>query len=123
MGPCAFCGAPAPFGFDAHLARLRSEGRTIWACADHRASLPGKKQGGYEMDNLQEFEAGETEDLTTAAGAMARHWKTHGLGEHVAAIGREQGFEGARVLLAAWLALRAKRAEIEHAGTRDVIPY
>ncbi len=75
------------------------------------------------MDELQEFEQGEQDDLATAAAAMARHWKEQGLGEHVAAIGREQGFEGARVLLAAWLALRAKRVEIEHAGTRDVVPY
>ncbi len=75
------------------------------------------------MDVLQEFEDGETEDLTTAAGALARHWKAAGLGEHVAAIGREQGIDGARVLLGTWLALRAKRHDVEHAGARDVIPY
>ena len=123
MGPCAFCGAPAPFGFDPRLARLRSEGRVIWACAGHRAGLPEKQQGGHEMDSLQSFEDDESEDLAAAAGAMARHWKAQGLGEHVAAIGREQGLEGARVLLGTWLALRAKRHEIEHAGARDVIPY
>ena len=123
MGPCAFCGAPAPFGFDAHLAGLRSKGRIIWACADHCAGLPEKQQGGHEMDSLQSFEDDESEDLAFAAAAMARHWKAQGLGEHVAAIGREQGFEGARVLLGTWFALRAKRHEIEHAGARDVIPY
>ncbi len=123
MGPCAFCGAPAPFGFDAHLAGLRSKGRTIWACADHRAGLPEKQQGGHEMDSLQSFEDDEVEDLAFAAAAMARHWKAQGLGEHVAAIGREQGLEGGRVLLGTWLALRAKRVEVEHAGERDVIPY
>ena len=123
MGPCAFGGAPAPFGFDARLAGLRSKGRVIWACADHRAGLPKKQQGGHEMDELQEFEDDETEDLTTAAGAMAKFWKAHGLDEHVAAIGREQGIEGARVLLGTWFALRAKRHDVEHAGARDVIPY
>ena len=75
------------------------------------------------MDALQEFEDGETEDLTTAAGAMALHWKAQGLGEHVAAIGREQGLEGARVLLGTWLALRAKRHDVEHAVGHDAIPY
>jgi len=88
-----------------------------------RAGLPGKQQGGYGMDELQEFEDGEREDLTTAAGAMAKFWKAHGLDEQVRAIGQEQGIEGARVLLGTWLALRAKRHEIEHAGARDVIPY
>ena len=89
MGPCAFCGAPAPFVFDAHLTGLRSKGRTIWACADHRAGLPKKQQGGREMDELQEFEDDEIEDMAFAAAAMARHWKAQGLGEHVAAIGRD----------------------------------
>ena len=73
------------------------------------------------MDELQEFEDGEREDLTTAAGAMAKFWKEQGLGGQVRAIGREQGFEGARVLLGTWFAMRAKRHEIEHAGTRDVV--
>ncbi len=95
----------------------------IWACADHRAGLPEKQQGGHEMDSLQSFEDDESEDLAAAAGAMARHWKAQGLDEHVRAIGREQGFEGARVLLGTWLALRAKRHEIEHAGARDVVPF
>ena len=75
------------------------------------------------MDELQEFEQDEQDDLAAAAAAMARHWKAQGLGEHVAAIGREQGFEGARVLLGTWFAMRAKRHEIEHAGTRDVVPF
>ena len=123
MGPCRYCGAPAPFGFDAHLAGLRSKGRTIWACADHRASLPKKQQGGHEMDSLQSFEDDESEDLAAAAGAMARHWKEQGLGEHVAAIGREQGLAGGRVLLGTWFALRAHRQNAEHAGARDVVPY
>ena len=123
MGPCRYCGAPAPFGFDAHLAGLKSKGRTIWACAAHCAGLPGKQAGKNTMDELQAFEQDEIEDMATAAGAMARHWKAQGLGEHVAAIGREQGLEGGRVLLGTWLALRAKRHEIEHAGARDVIPY
>ncbi len=123
MGPCAFCGALAAFGFDAHLAGLRSKGRTIWACAGHRADLPKKQQGGHEMDELQEFEDGEIEDMAFAAAAMARHWKAQGLGEHVAAIGREQGLEGGRVLLGTWFSLRAKRHEVEHAGARDVIPF
>ncbi len=123
MGPCAFCGVPAPFGFDPRLAGLRSKGRTIWACADHRAGLPKKQQGGHEMDELQEFEDDEIEDMAFAAAAMARHWKAQGLGEHVAAIGREQGLAGGRVLLGTWFALRAKRQEVEHAGARDVIPF
>ncbi len=123
MGPCAFCGAPAPFGFDPRLAGLRSKGRALWACADHRAGLPEKQQGGHEMDSLQSFEDDEIEDLAFAAAAMARHWKEQGLGAHVAAIGREQGLEGGRVLLGTWFALRAKRHEIEHAGARDVVPF
>ena len=123
MGPCAFCGAPAPFAFDPYLAGLRSKGRIIWACSTHRAGLPKKQQGGHEMDTLQSFENDESEDLAAAAAAMARHWKAQGLGEQVCAIGREQGVEGARVLLGTWLALRAKRHEIEHAGARDVVPY
>ena len=123
MGPCAFCGAPAAFGFDPRLARLRSEGRIIWACADHRAGLPGKRTGKNTMDELQEFAQDEQDDLATAAAAMAMHWKALGLGEHVAAIGREQGLEGARVMLATWFALRAKRHDVEHAGVRDAVPY
>jgi hypothetical protein len=123
MGPCAFCGVPAPFGFDAHLAGLRSKGRIIWACATHRAGLPEKGQGGHEMDELQEFEDDEHEDLTAAAGAMALHWKAQGLGEQVAAIGREQGIEGARVLLGTWFALRAHRQNAETKEARDAIPY
>ncbi len=75
------------------------------------------------MDELMSFEACEKEDLAVAAGAMALHWKAHGLGEQVRAIGREQGIEGARVLLGTWFALRAKRHDVEHAGARDVIPY
>ena len=75
------------------------------------------------MDELQEFENGEIDDLTAAAGAMARHWKAQGLGAHVAAIGREQGLAGGRVLLGTWFALRAKRHAIEHAGARDVVPF
>ncbi len=72
------------------------------------------------MDELQSFEDDEHDDLTAAAAAMARHWKASGLGEHVAAIGREQGIEGARVLLGTWLALRAKRHDAE---ASDGIPY
>ncbi len=75
------------------------------------------------MDELQEFEDDEIEDMAFAAAAMARHWKAQGLGEHVAAIGQEQGIEGTRVLLGTWFALRAKRHDVEHAGARDVIPY
>ena len=75
------------------------------------------------MDELQEFEDGEIEDMAFAAAAMARHWKPSGLGEHVAAIGRAQGIEGARVFLGTWLALRAKRHDVEHAEARDAIPY
>ncbi len=108
-GACTICGGPAPSGFDAHLVGLRSKGRTIWACADHRAGLPSKGKSGHYMDTLQAFEDDEIEDLAAAAAAMANYWKTAGLGEHVAAIGREQGFEGARVLLGTWFALRARR--------------
>ncbi len=75
------------------------------------------------MDELQAFEADEHADLDAAAAAMARHWKEQGLGAHVAAIGREQGLAGGRVLLGTWFALRAKRHDVEHAGARDVIPY
>ena len=75
------------------------------------------------MDELQAFEQDEQDDLATAAAAMARHWKTQGLGPHVAAIGREQGLEGARVMLATWFALRAHRHEVEHAGVRDAVPF
>ena len=75
------------------------------------------------MDELQEFEQDEQDDLATAAAAMARHWKEQGLGAQVAAIGREQGLAGGRVLLGTWFALRAKRHDVEHAGARDVIPY
>lgn len=121
MGPCCYCGAPAPFGFDVRIARLRSEG-TIWACAKHRAGLPGKGQGGHEMDTLQAFEDDERDDLAAAADAMARHWKTAGLGEQVAAIGREAGFEGARVLLGTYFELRARRLEAENAEARRNAP-
>ncbi len=65
------------------------------------------------MDELQAFEQDEHADLATAAAAMARHWKTQGLGEHVRGIGREQGIEGSRVLLGTWFALRAKRYDAE----------
>ena len=75
------------------------------------------------MDSLQSFEDDEHEDLAFAAAAMARHWKASGLGAQVAAIGREQGYEGARVLLGTGFALRATRHEVEHAGARDVIPF
>ena len=80
MGPCAYCGAAAPFGFDPRLARLRSKGSTKWACAGHRAGLPTKGQGGHEMDELVSFEDDEQADLAVAADALARHWITAGLG-------------------------------------------
>jgi len=75
------------------------------------------------MNELQAFEQCETDDLATAAAAMALHWRALGLGEHVAAIGRAQGIEGARVMLATWFALRAKRHDVEHAGVRDIVPF
>ena len=75
------------------------------------------------MDELQSFEDDEHDDLAAAAGAMARNWKASGLGEHVAAIGREQGIEGARVLLGTYFELRAMRQNAEHHGVRDAIPY
>ncbi len=75
------------------------------------------------MDSLQSFEDDEIEDMAAAAAAMAWHWKASGLGEHVAAIGREQGLAGGRVLLGTWFALRAERVEIEQAGERDVVPF
>jgi hypothetical protein len=102
---------------------LRSKGRTIWACADHRAGLPEKQQGGHEMDELQAFEDDEQEDLAAATNALARHWKAQGLGEQVRAIGRDRALEGARVLLGTWFALRAKRHEVEQAGASDAIPF
>ena len=124
MGPCRICGAPGPFGFDARLARLRSEG-TIWTCAGHRAGLPGKGKGGHEMDSLQSFEDDEREDLAAAAAAMARFWKTAGLGAQVVAIGKAHGLEGARVLLGTYFELRARRLKAERDAQEndDAIPY
>ena len=75
------------------------------------------------MDQLQEFAQDEHDDLATAAAAMAMHWKAQGLGEQVCAIGRAQGIEGARVMLATWFALRAKRHDVENSGVRDAIPF
>ena len=123
VGPCRYCAAPAAFGFDIRIARLRTEG-TIWACAMCRAGLPSKGKGGREMDSLQSFEDDEADDLASAADALARHWKTAGLGEHVAAIGREAGLEGAKVLLGTYFELRARRLEVEHAeARRDAPPF
>ena len=76
------------------------------------------------MDALQSFEADEADDLAAAAAAMARFWKTAGLGAHVAAIGREAGLEGAKVLLGTYFELRARRLEVEHAeARRDAPPF
>jgi hypothetical protein len=75
------------------------------------------------MDELQEFGADEAEDLAVAAGKMAGYWKARGLGDAVRAIGREEGVMGARVLLAAFLRLRAERHAAEHAEARDAIPW
>ena len=76
------------------------------------------------MDSLQSFEDDEREDLAAAAAAMARHWKAAGFGEHVAAIGRAQGYEGAKILLAAYFELRARRLDAENAeARRDAPPF
>ena len=78
------------------------------------------------MDSLQSFEDDEAADLAAAAAAMARHWKTAGLGEQVVAIGREQGFEGAKVLLGTYLELRSRRLRAECDAAREddnAIPY
>ena len=65
------------------------------------------------MDTLHSFEDDERVDLAAAAAAMANFWKTAGLGAQVAAIGREQGYEGARVLLGTYFDLRARRLYAE----------
>ncbi len=75
------------------------------------------------MDSLQDFLECEVEDLSRAAAAMARHWKAAGLGDAVKAIGREQGIEGARVLLGTFFELRAIRQKAEHHGLNDETPY
>jgi hypothetical protein len=62
--------------------------------------------------------------LAAAADAMARFWKAQGFGEQVAAIGREQGYEGAKILLAAYFELRARRLDAENAeARRDAPPF
>jgi hypothetical protein len=53
--PCAFCDAAASFGFNPRIARLRSKGSTIWACASYRAGLPEVGKRGRRMDILQDF--------------------------------------------------------------------
>jgi hypothetical protein len=113
----------APFGFNPRLARLRSKGSTKWACASHRAGLPEAEKRGIKMDALQAFEVDEADDLAAAADAMARFWKAQGLGEHVAAIGREQGFEGARVLLGTYFELRGQRLDAEHEKAKRDVPF
>ena len=75
------------------------------------------------MDALQDFEADEAEDLAAAADALARHWITAGLGAHVGAIGKAQGFEGARVLLGTYFALRGKRLDAEHEKAKRDVPF
>jgi len=71
------------------------------------------------MDSLQSFEDDEAEDLAAAAAAMARHWKAQGLGAHVVAIGREQGVEGAKVLLAKYYELRSQRLRAEREAEEE----
>ena len=75
------------------------------------------------MDALQDFEADEAEDLAAAADALARFWKAQGFGAQVAAIGRVQGFEGARVLLGTYFALRGKRLDAEHEKAKRDVPF
>jgi len=75
------------------------------------------------MDALQDFEADEAEDLAAAADAMARFWVAAGLGSHVAAIGKAQGFEGARVLLGTYFELRGQRLDAEHEKAKRDVPF
>ena len=123
MGPCRFCGRAGAFGFDPRLARIRAAAGPIWACAAHRAGLPSKKHGKQNMDILADFLDDEVEDLARAAARMARYWKDAGLDDAVKAIGREQGIEGARVLLGTYFELRAIRQNAEHQRVADALPY
>ena len=75
------------------------------------------------MDALTNFLDDEAEDLARAAATMAKHWKAAGLGDAVRTIGREQGLEGARVLLSTYFELRAIRQNAKNHGVRDAIPY
>jgi hypothetical protein len=122
MGPCFACAAPGPFGFDPRLAGLRSNGKTKWACADHRAGLPGKAKSGHKMDQLTDFLDDEADDLRMAAAEMARFWKSQGLGDAVTSIGAGQGYQGAKLLLGTYFAARAKRLEKEAAEARRNAP-
>jgi hypothetical protein len=124
VGPCAYCGAPSPFAFNPRLARLSAKAVTIWACPAHRADLPEKGQGGHEMDELTDFLDDESVDLKAAAAAMARFWKSQGLGDAVAAIGQNQGYQGAKFLLGTYFATRAKRLAKESAkAKRNAAPF
>ena len=71
------------------------------------------------MDALQDFQDDEQADLDAAAAAMATYWRAAGLGAQVVAIGREQGVEGAKVLLATYFDLRAQRLKAERDAERD----
>jgi hypothetical protein len=77
----------------------------------------------YPLDNLIDLQGDEAEDLAIAAAAMARHWKAHGLGEAVRAIGPEQGVEGARVFLGEYYEARHKRLQAKFAEAADEIPF
>ena len=124
MGPCFVCAAPAAFAFDPRLAGLQAKGTTIWACANHRAGLPGKAKSGHEMDEMIDFIDDEREDLTAAAAEMARFLKSQGLGDAVRAIGPAMGYQGAKLLLGTYFAARAKRLAKETAeARRNAAPF
>lgn len=75
------------------------------------------------LDTVADLLDDEAEDLKTAAAAMARHWVAAGLGDAVRAIGPEQGYQGARVLLAHFYEARHKRLLAKTAKAGDDIPW
>jgi hypothetical protein len=75
------------------------------------------------MDELTDFLDDESKDLKAAAAAMARFWKSQGLGEAVAAIGQAQGYEGAKMLLGCYFAARASRLAHEVAEAKRSVPF
>ena len=76
-------------------------------------------------DTLIDFTDEERADLEIAAGRMALHWKQQGLTDAVRQIGRDQGIEGARVLLGAYFELRQARLTPDNTkdDLNDEIPF
>lgn len=96
MGPCLECGREGRFGAPHPRKRV-----TLWACGEHRKSLPRPEDYDYE--------AGEAEDMEAAARWMAVVLSRAGHKDKLAEIGAEAWSQAFAQGVGAYFANRTER--------------